>query len=427
MPRQGTTGGHVDSYYSRTLVGRRDHPPLRGEARTGVCIIGGGLAGLATALGLAERGVEARLLEARRVGWGASGRNGGFVSPGFSLGIEALTKRVGRDHAARLYRLTQEAMALIRARIARFAIACQPVEGKVIASWFDDRAGMERTAALRRERFGEAVDFWPRQKLRELYRSERYYDGVFLAEAFHLHPLNFALGIAAAAEAAGAVVHEASPVTSVAPAGDGLEVETEGGRLRAEQVVYCCSGYLEGLEPRLARATLPVGTYVMATEPLGERLETAIRAPYALADTRFATDYYRPLADGRILWGGRIGAFRPPADLARALLGDLVKVYPQLAGVRADVAWAGTMGYATHKMPQIGRLRPGVWYNMGYGGHGLCATTMGGELIAAAIADGDERYRLFEPFGLSYAGGPFAAAIAQAAYWIYQLRDALRR
>jgi gamma-glutamylputrescine oxidase len=421
------TSGHIDSYYSRSQAYDLRYAPLEGEVEAEVCVIGGGLAGLATALGLAERGIKTALLEARRIAWGASGRNGGFVSPGFSLGVDSLVKRVGLDRATALYRLTREAMTLIRSRIDRFAIPCDPVEGVVIASWFDDRAAMERAAAFRRERLAEDAIFWPRETLRDHYRSRRYYDGILLADSFHMHPLNFAAGIAAAAARTGAALHEDSAVTDHRARGNLQIVETARGRVAAEQVVYCCSGYIHGLEPRLSRATLPVGTYVLLTEPLGERLRDAIRAPHALADTRFASDYYRPLGDGRLLWGGRVGAFGPPANLAQVMLGDLLKVYPQLAGLRAEVAWPGTMGYATHKMPQIGRLRPGVWYNMGYGGHGLCSTTMGGELVAAAIADGDERYRLFAPFGLSYAGGPLAAVIAQTAYWSYQLGDALRR
>ena len=165
----------------------------------------------------------------------------------------------------------------------------------------------------------------------------------------------------------------------------------------------------------------------MVTEPLGTRLREAITVPYGLSDSRMAGDYYRPLADTRLLWGGRMRALKAPGDLKSVMLGDMLKIYPQLEGARAELAWEGTMGYATHKMPQIGRTAEGVWHCMGFGGHGLCSTTMGGELIATAIAEGDDRYRLFEPFGLAYAGGPLGPYVAQVVYWAYELGDLLRR
>jgi gamma-glutamylputrescine oxidase len=197
--------------------------------------------------------------------------------------------------------------------------------------------------------------------------------------------------------------------------------------VRADHVVFCLSGYIDGLHPQLARATLPVATYVMLTEPIPkERLESAIRAPYGVSDTRFAGDYYRPLPDGRILWGGRVSSATAPQRLLRRLLGDMYKVYPQLEGIAGEVAWPGTMGYARHKMPQIGELEPGVWYNQGFGGAGICATTVGGEAIAAAIAGEDERIRLFEPFGLDYAGGRLGPAVAEAIYAWWRLRDWIR-
>ena len=424
--RANAGAGYIDSYYSRTREERPPLPPLEGEVEAEVCVIGGGLAGLNTALGLAERGRQVVLLEARRIGWGASGRNGGFVTPGFALGAQDLEKRVGRADATALHGLTKEAMDLIRARIRGFAIDCGPVEGVVRASWFDRPGAMAAAADYARDVLGESCELWPRELLREAYRSERYHDGLFFPDDFHMHPLNYCLGLAKAAAEAGAAVHEDSQVISLDLEGPVKRVATAAGRVAAKEVVFCLSGYIEGLYRPLAQATLPVGTYVMVTEALGADLERAIRAPYALADDRFASDYYRPLPDGRILWGGRIRALAAPKDLKAVMLGDLLKVYPQLEGIRPEVAWEGTMGYATHKMPQIGRLAPGIWYCMGFGGHGLCPTTTGGELIAGAIAEGDDRYRRFAPFGLSYAGGPLGKYVTQLVYWSYELRDLLR-
>jgi gamma-glutamylputrescine oxidase len=335
---------------------------------------------------------------------------------------------VGEGPARELNELTRAALGLIQARIERYAIDCAPMaQGHIHCSWFDDGGALKAEVDWLARVFGEVQEFWPREKVRELYRTKRYHDALFSAEGFQFHALNFALGIARAAEANGAVLYEASPVTGFDLGADPKVVNTPRGQVRADHVVFCLSGYIDGLHPRLARATLPVATYVMLTEPIPkERLETAIRAPYAVSDTRFAGDYYRPLPDGRILWGGRVSSAAAPRRLLRRMLGDLVKVYPQLAGIQGEVAWPGTMGYARHKMPQIGELEPGVWYNQGFGGNGMCPTTVGGEAVAAAIAGEDQRIGLFEPFGLDYAGGRLGPLVAEALYAWWRLRDRLR-
>ena len=422
------TEGYVDSYYARTIAGDRPRPALDGDTETEVCVIGGGMAGLATALGLAERGRKVVLLEARRLAWGASGRNGGMVGGGYSAGYRRLAAMVGEGPARELNDLTRAALALIRARIARYAIDCEPMtDGNIRCSWFDDGDALKAEADWLARVFGEAREFWPRAKVRELYRTRRYHDALFNAQGFQFHALNFALGIARAAEANGAVLHEASPVTGFDLGAETKAVETPRGRVRADHVVFCLSGYIDGLHPKLARATLPVATYVMLTEPIPrKRLESAIRAPYGVSDTRFAGDYYRPLPDGRILWGGRLSSAAAPQRLLRTMLGDLYKVYPQLEGIEGEVAWSGTMGYARHRMPQIGELEPGVWYCQGFGGNGMCTTTVGGEAVAAAIAGEDERIGLFAPFGLDFAGGRLGPAVAEALYAWWRLRDRLR-
>ena len=418
---------YLETHYSRTRNAGDPFPRLEGQAETDTCVIGGGLAGINTALGLAERGQKVLLLEAQRVGWGASGRNGGFVSPGFALSTDALCRQVGLEQGKALFRLTQDAMALVKGRIDRLEIDCDPVTGIVGASWFDRPDEVKKSVDFYRETFGEAVEFWPRERVREAFRSERYYDAVFKSDCFHMQPLNFALGLAREAAGKGAGIFEDSPVTGLSLDGAQKQVETAAGRVTAKNVVFCCSGYVGGLYGPVSRATLPVGTYVMVTEPLGARLQEAVTVPYGLSDSRMAGDYYRPLSDGRLLWGGRMRALKAPADLKSVMLGDMLKIYPQLKGARAELAWEGTMGYATHKMPQIGRTAEGVWHCMGFGGHGLCSTTMGGELIATAIAEGDDRYRLFEPFGLTYTGGPLGPYVAQVVYWTYELGDLLRR
>ena len=423
------TMDYVDSYYRDTVSPGDPRPALEGDISTEVCVVGGGLAGLATALGLRERGVDVVLLESRRVGWGASGRNGGFVGSGYSLPAERLIDRVGLPRAREIFKLSQDAVILIRDRIERYRMDCGPiVDGALNVSWFNDRDGVLRTRDFLAENFDEQREFWPRERVRENLRSNRYYDALFSDRKFQFHPLNYSRAMAAAAESRGAIVHEGSPVTGLDGSGAEKTVHTAGGRVRANQVVMACGGYMDGFHRRLSAAVVPVATYVIATEPLGgERLGSAINVPYAISDNRFSSDYYRALADTRILWGGRISARRSePARLAVFMLADLLKVYPQLDGVKVESAWYGLMSYAVHKMPQIGQLSPGLWYAMGFGGSGMGTTTVAGELVSSAIADEDDRYRLFEPFGLTPTGGPIGVAAAQLTYWTYQLQDAIR-
>jgi gamma-glutamylputrescine oxidase len=366
------------------------------------------------------------VLEARTVGSGASGRNGGMVSAGFAAPLRALERRAGPDAAAALMQLSREAMALIRARIARHAIPCSPVDGVVVASWFGEPDGLYAEAEELNARFGMALEHWPEARLRAAYPSPRYHDGIFDSEGFHLDPLALCRGYAAAAEGLGAVIHEGSPALAVEPDGAGWRVRTDRGTLRVERLVLCTSAYPPASFPALARAVLPVFTYVVVTEPLMGRHAGVIRAPYAVYDTRFATGYYRLLPDGRLLWGGRISTRELPPGLTRLMRRDLARVYPQLADVRIEHGWSGRMGFARHKMPLLRELAPGLWVNTAFGGHGLNTTTMGGELVAAALLEGDRRCEFLAPFGPGWVGGGAGRLAAQTLYWGHALKDAAR-
>jgi gamma-glutamylputrescine oxidase len=419
---------HIDSYYARTANPSPVRPPLDREIETDVCVVGGGLAGLSTALSLAERGKSVVVLEARRAAWGASGRNGGFVGAGYAADVDRVVKRVGLEAARRLYAFSREAVDRIQERIRRYAIACEPIHSGMLRAWWtDDRDAPRRARDHLLETLGIELEFWPRERVREVLVTQRYHDALLHPASFHFHPLNYALGVAAAIEAHGGQVFESSEVRDLA--GDGAEkrVRTTRGTVRARSVVLACGGYIDGLHPKLSAAIQPVATWVMATEPLGDRLKEAMRGPYAVIDSRFDFDYYRPLPDTRILWGGGITIRKSdPAALSAIMLRKLLTVYPQLQGVRVETAWSGLMGYPRHSMVQIGEVSPGVWYAMGFGGHGMGTTTMAGELVAAAIAEGDARYKLFAPFGLDWTGGPFGLVATEAIYRWYRFRDWLK-
>jgi gamma-glutamylputrescine oxidase len=421
--------GYVESYYAQTLSDTTERPALEGFVDAEVCIVGGGLAGLNTALSLAERGVQGIVvLEAERVGFGASGRNGGFVGPGYSQGVETLIRWLGVDHARALYDLTIEAVAVVRRRIVTYGIACGPnPDGILVASWTSAPDGLKAYRDLLAETFGRQTEFIDRKRLKaEFADSPRYHDGLLSRDAFQFHPLNYCRGVARAAEAKGVRIFENSPVETLDPDRAQKLVVTRTGRVNARHVVLAAGGYGLGLYAPVSGAVLPVATYVMATAPIPlDRLATAIKAPVAIGDTRDAGDYYRALPDGRVLWGGRMTARRgKPAHLARLMLGDLTKVYPQLADcAQTESAWMGTMSYARHRMPQVGERQPGLWYAQAFGGSGMGTTTAAGEVLAEAIAGEGDRIRLFEPFGLAWAGSPFGSIAAQTAYWIYRFND----
>ncbi|KZC42910.1 UNVERIFIED_ORG: FAD-dependent oxidoreductase, partial [Rhodanobacter sp. FW104-R5] len=296
------------SYYRATATPYAAYAPLQGNAHARVAVIGGGFAGLNTALGLAERGVrEVVLLEREQVGFGASGRNGGFVFAGYSLGEQSLLDQLGEARARVLFKLTTEAVGRIRRRIADYAIACDMVdEGVIWANWFRDPAVLRQRQQLLAEHYGASWQWLPETELRALVRSERYHDGLYERDALHLHPLNYAIGLAAAAAGQGVRIHEQSGVRSLSREGLQWRVRTAQGELLADQVVLACGGYLAGLRKPVDRAILPIATYVMVTEPLGRRLDECLHTRAAIYDSRFAFDYYRALPDTRLLWGGRI-------------------------------------------------------------------------------------------------------------------------
>ncbi|MFM0074706.1 FAD-binding oxidoreductase [Paraburkholderia sediminicola] len=427
----------MQSFYEATITRAAGHSPayapLTGRRSVNVCIMGGGLAGLSTALGLAERGVtDVAVLEAEQVGFGASGRNGGFVFGGYSLDCADLLKTIGPVRARELYALTTDAVDLMRQRIQRYRIDCDVTDaGVILANWFDEPARLDTQRRLMRDSFGVEWEPVAAAELASQLKTNRYHGGLFERNAFHFHPLKYVLGVAAAAADAGVQIHEKSPVvrferSGARGEGAGFVVHTPQGALEARHVVMAGGGYARNVYAQVERAVLPIATYVMATEPLGARLKDAIDTRAAVYDTRFAFDYYRPLPDTRILWGGRISVRdRAPDVIARLLRSDLLKVYPQLHDVRIEHAWGGLMSYARHKMPQIGRSTDGVWYAVGFGGHGMAPTTVSGELLAAAISGERPVPDAFAAFGLTRTYGALGLAAAQLTYTAMQTRDAL--
>lgn len=419
------------SYYQASDPNPSGYAPLTADAAARTVVVGGGYAGLAAALGLIDRGDrDVLVVEAEQVGFGASGRNGGFVFGGYSLGEGSLLRQLGAEAARRVYARSIDAVNLIRARLQRHAIDCDVVdEGVLWTNWFRDDRVLRARADLLRRHFDSEWAWIDRPQLRRMLDSPRYSAALFERNALHLHPLKFARGLARAVVEGGGRVAESTRVVALERRGEGWRLRTAAGPvLQAERVVLCCGGYLAGLRPAIDRSILPIATYVVATEPLGDRLARLFPGTRAAVyDSRFAFDYYRPLQDTRLLWGGRISIRdRSPQQVAALLQKDIAKVFPQLPAAPIAYSWSGLMSYAKHEMPQIGELEPGLWFAQAFGGHGLATTTAAGEVVAAALCGNRSALADFEPYGLPWAGKPFGFLAAQATYWWYQSRDAFK-
>lgn len=415
-----------ETYYQATARPFEPLPPLEGSHDARIAIVGGGYAGVCLALSLAERGVDGVvLLERDTLGHGASGRNGGFVFGGYSLGEGGLLRELGAERARAMYARTSAAVELIRARIAKYGIECDATDAGVIwANWFRDPEVLRARQRLLADTFGVDWEWLPRAKLHELVNSPRYFDGLFERNALHVHPLDYLHGMARAAQGQGVAIHEHTRVWQVARDGSGWRLRVDGGSLAVPTVVLATGGYLAQLDRKVDRAVLPIATYVMATEPLGARLHDCLTTQAAVYDSRFAFDYYRPLKDTRLLWGGRISIRnRSPAAVKRLLLRDLLRVFPQLAGVQIEYAWSGLMSYARHQMPQLGTRGDGLWWMQAFGGHGTAPTCAAGELLADAIVGGAQAWSDGTRYGLASAFRPLGYLGAQAQYWWLEARD----
>jgi gamma-glutamylputrescine oxidase len=414
----------IDDYatwYEATAKRPSLSPPIAGVVGADVCVVGGGLAGLTTTLELARRGLRVVLLEARLIASGASGRNGGFVSNGFALGIDEVARHVGRHAARGLYDLSKLGTEYVSSEITKSDPQLKMGDGWMLAVRHDDRGGLHRSGERLAKDYNEAVNFYSVADTRVRLVTERYFQSMNFTKAFHIHPLRYALMLAEKAQASGAQIFENSAVQSVQKNGAVFSIKTAHGEVRASHVVHCVSSTGRNVHRLSGRAVLPVATYIAVTEPLQQ---VSINTQTAISDTRRAGDYYRLINDDRILWGGRITTqISQPARLAEKMKRDMVSTFPALGDPRIDYAWAGLMGYAIHKMPLIGRDHQGQWFATAFGGHGLNTTAMAGLILAWAIAEGDDTYRQFVPFAPKWAYGQLGRLGVQGSYWMMQMRD----
>ena len=414
-----------------TAEGSRTHrETLRGEHHADVVVLGGGLAGCSAALHLAKRGYRVALLEAHAVGYGASGRSGGQTIFGLAASQKTLIAEVGRDDARRLFDLSIEALDLTQSLIREYAIDCDYRANHVhVAVRPRHVQELEEWARELHEDYGyRSVRLLDRGELQAHVRSDRYLAGLIDSRSGHLHPLKFTRGVARAAEAAGAAIFENSQVLRYED-GRQVVVHTAHGTVRCAHLVLCGNAYIGAVAPALARRILGVGTYIIATEPLGEeRARALLPSDAAIADINWILDYFRRSADHRLLFGGRVSysALQPPR-LAESMRKRMLRIFPALTDVKVAYTWGGYLDITMSRAPDFGRLAPNVFYMQGFSGHGMSLTGLAGKLVAEALAGTAERFDVFAriPHRDFPGGSLFRRPSLMTAMMYYRLRDLL--
>jgi gamma-glutamylputrescine oxidase len=415
------------NYYEATQKLTLDTITLKGDVTTDVAIIGGGSTGVSAALHLAERGFRVTLLEAEHIGWGASGRNGGQALPGFGASETKMKHLVGPARAKKLWDMSMEAVDLLHAQIQRFGIPCDPVIGYLHAAVKprhvrELQESQEELAAL-----GAPVGrILQGEELRARLASPRYLAALEDSIAGHIHPLNYTLGLARAAQKAGATLHTKTRVTKVDP-GKTITIHTANGKLTASFLLASGGAYLGDLMRPIAGYIMPVGTYIIATEPRAD-VKQMIPGNEAVADLNFVLDYFRRSADDRMLFGGRVSySTLPPPSLAASMLKRAQKVFPQLADARVEYCWGGNVDISQNRAPHFGRLADNILFTQGFSGHGVALTGLAGKLAAEAIAGQAERFDVFAaiPHAKFPGGRRFRVPALLLATTYFRLRDML--
>ncbi|WP_430461004.1 NAD(P)/FAD-dependent oxidoreductase [Thalassolituus sp. LLYu03] len=422
--------GYESSYYVASANGFGSYSRLEGDVTADVCIVGAGYTGLSAALHLAEKGYRVVVLEGQKVGWGASGRNGGQVCPGHNKEHSYLKAKVGKADADALWQMSLDSVQLVKDLVAKHQIQCdlKPGIAYVAArpsdvSWIHDSVNY-----MQNELKYDAIRHLSTQEVQDLLGTDQYYGGKFWADAAHLHPLNYALGLARAASAAGAVIYEDSKVLDYTTGGEAL-VRCEKGTVRATYVLLACNGYLDKLEPRIAGKIMPIKSLMLATEPLSEEMCKRInREDIAVADSKFAVNYFRLSADRRLLWGGReTYTGRMPADVGNYVRGTMLQRYPFLKDVKIDYGWGGQLAITLNRQPHFERIKDNLFVAQGYSGHGVALATLGGKLMADAISTSAEKFDVFARFPTpTFPGGTLLRKPGMVAGMLwYALRDSM--
>ena len=425
-----SSASYTETYYTASTALPEPFPALAGTVTADVCVVGGGIAGCSAALELAQRGYRVALLEAQRVGWGASGRGGGQAIHGLAIDQEKLESLVGATDARRLWDISLAGLALLRQRIRQHRIDCDWVDGQLYAAlkarhWL----ALQRWHAELAGPYGyRSTRLMGPEELRSVLASTRYLGGLYDSNGGHLHPLRYTLGLATAAAHAGASIHEASRATAYRVSARGLTVSCPGGEVHCRSLLLAGNAWLGSVAPALSRTLLSISSSMVATEPLGERRARELIANNAaVCDTNWVLDYFRRTRDDRLLFGGRVSySGIDVRAIAPATQRRLLRVFPQLAGTRIDYAWGCRLDITANRAPHFGRLAPDVYFLQGFSGHGLALAGIAGALVAEAIAGTAERFDLFARLThRDFPGGPLRRPLLALAMLWYRLRDLL--
>lgn len=421
-------GEYPASFYAATATPLARFAPLQGAARADVCIVGAGYTGLSAALHLAERGFGVVVLEAHRVGFGASGRNGGQVGSGQRLDQEELERMAGKTAARAMWDMAEEAKALVADLITRHAMPVSLHPG--VAHACESAAGLRhahhQAGKLHRDYGYDRVEVLDRDAFRAIVGSYSFQGGAIDHGAGHLHPLNFAIGLAQAAAAAGARIHETSEVLDLVPGAKPV-LRTAQGQITCDHVILAGNGYLGGLAPKVSAHVMPINNFIIATEPLGEMAGSVLSRNIAVADSKFVVNYWRLSDDNRLLFGGGESyGYRFP-DILKTVTKPMLKIYPQLTGTRIDFAWGGTLAITMNRMPAWMRVAPNILAASSCSGHGVALSTLSGKVLAETVAGTSQRFDLLA--NLPQASFPGGTALrwpllVLAMTW-YSLRDRL--
>ena len=421
-------GQYPASYYAATAAPLAAFAPLKGETRADVCIVGGGYTGLSSALHLAQKGYDVALLEAHRIGFGASGRNGGQLGSGQRQDQDWIERSVGVQTAHRLWDMAEEAKALVRSLITDHTMPVTYHPGLAHACWSDAevRHAHAYGEKLQRDYGYDQLEPLDRAGIQALVGSTAYKGGEIDHGAGHLHPLNYAIGLAMAAVAAGVRIYETSEVHHIKHGAKPV-VQTGQGRVICDHVILAGNGYLGNLDRKIAARVMPINNFIVATEPLGDRAKDILSQPIAVADTRFVVNYWRLSEDNRLLFGGGESYGYKFPDIIKTVMKPLLQVYPQLKDVKIDYAWGGTLAITMNRMPCFARPAPNVLSASGYSGHGVAMATLAGKIMAEAVGAQAERFDLMA--ALPYMRFPGGAGLrwpllVTAMIW-YSMRDRL--
>lgn len=422
-------GAYPASWYAATAQELEQFAPLRGDTKADVCVVGGGYTGLSAALHLAEAGMDVVLVDAHRVGFGASGRNGGQLGSGQRVTQDDLEDMVGRAEADQLWALGEGSKQIVKDLIARHGIDCDLKPGVAWTGTTNaDVAHHHDYVRFLQDRYGyQHVEALDEEACQALCPSPRYKGGMMDWDAAHLHPLNFALGLARAARDAGVRIYETTEVHHIEE-GRPATVRAGTGRVIADHVVLACNGYGPGLNRKVAGRVMPINNFIAATEPLGADATKVLTKDVAVADSLFVVNYFRLSADGRLLFGGGESyGDKFPRDIAAKVRKPMVDIFPHLKDVRIDYAWGGTLAITMKRLPYLARVAPNILSASGYSGHGVGTATQAGQLMALAIQGETEGFdtmaRLPVP---TFPGGPaFRSPLLTLAMTWFSLRDRL--